>query len=112
MTIEELKKHNKVTDYQLDTEIEVTDMILLAVYLDNVEVYPVQLGLYPAEHQTVKYLSFLHDVRTGMDYALKQWRQHNSGAATYRALAGLLLRINKDEMAAKICQFLAEKCEC
>ncbi len=41
VTIEELKKRTKVTDSQLDTEIEETDMIDLASHFDNIETYPV-----------------------------------------------------------------------
>ncbi len=54
VTIEELKERTKVTDSQLDTEIKETDMIILSAHFDNVETYPVQLGLSPSEHQTVR----------------------------------------------------------
>ena len=54
MTIEELKDCTKVTDSQLDTEIEEADMILLAKHFDNVETLSVQLRLTPADRQDVK----------------------------------------------------------
>ncbi len=104
VTIEELKERTKVTDSQLDTEIKETDMIVLAAHFDNVETYPVQLGLSPAECQTVRSLSFQYDIQTAMDKALRLWRQHNPGAATYRALVTMLLRMGKEELAFKICQ--------
>ncbi|XP_064389602.1 NACHT, LRR and PYD domains-containing protein 3-like [Halichondria panicea] len=63
VTIEELKECTKVTDSQLDTEIKMTDMIVLATHFDNIETYPVQLGLNPAEHQTVRSLSFQYDIQ-------------------------------------------------
>ncbi len=108
MTIEELKERTKVTDSQLDTEIKETDMIVLAAHFDNVETYPVQLGLNPAEHQTVRSLSLQYDIQTAMDKALRLWRQHNPGAATYRALVMILLRIGKEALAYDICQSAAK----
>ncbi len=54
VTIEELKERTKVTDSQLDTEIEETDMLDLADHFDNVETYPAMLGLSPAEQKDVK----------------------------------------------------------
>ncbi|XP_064400738.1 NACHT, LRR and PYD domains-containing protein 3-like isoform X2 [Halichondria panicea] len=107
-TIEELKERTKVTDSQLDTEIKKTDMIVLAAHFDNVETYPVQLGLNPADHQTVRSLSFQYDIQTAMDKALRLWRQHNPGAATYRALVIILLRMGKEALAFKICQSAAK----
>ncbi len=108
VTIEELKECTKVTDSQLDTEIKETDMIILAAHFDNVETYPVQLGLSPAEHQTVRSLSFQYDIQTAMDKALRLWRQHNPGAATYRALVEIVFRMGKVDVAAKVCEFLAD----
>ena len=104
VTIEEFKKRTKVTDSQLDTEIKETDMIDLAAHFDNVETYPVQLGLNPAEHQTVRSLSFQYDIQTAMDKALKLWRQHNPRAATYKALVMMLLRMGKEAIAVAVCQ--------
>ncbi len=109
VTIEELKERTKVTDSQLDTEIKETDMIVLAAHFDNIETYPVQLGLNPAERQTVKSLSFQYDIQTAMDKALRLWRQHNPGAATYRALVEILLRIGKEALAFEVCQSAAAK---
>ncbi len=93
-----------MTNSQPDTEIKETDMIILATHFDNVDTYPVQLGLSSAERQTVGSLSFQYDIQTAMDKALRLWRQHNPGAATYRALVMMLLRMGKEELAFKICQ--------
>ena len=62
MTIEEVKARTKVTDSQLDTEIEETDMISLAANFNNIETLPVLLGLNPAEQQDVKYARTLNDI--------------------------------------------------
>ena len=45
MTIEELKTRTKVTDSQLDTEIEETDMILLAAHFKIM----LRLSLYSSD---------------------------------------------------------------
>ncbi len=110
VTIEELKERTKVTDSQLDTEIEETDMIVLAAHFDTVDTYTVQLGLSPAEQSDVTNSQLANGTQVAMDKALRLWRQHNPGAATYyRALVDILLRIEKEELAIKICQFAAAK---
>ncbi len=104
VTIEELKKRTKVTDSQLDTEIEETDMIDLASHFDNIETYPVQLGLDPSERRDVTITASNYNIRTAMDKALRLWRQHNPRAATYRALVMIVLRMEKEEVARAVCQ--------
>ncbi|XP_064400862.1 uncharacterized protein LOC135346998 isoform X3 [Halichondria panicea] len=111
VTIEELKERTKVTDSQLDTEIEETDMLDLADHFDNVETYPAMLGLSPAEQKDVKYALFLNDMQTAMFHTLKVWRQHNPGAATYRALVDIVLDMRMEELATYICQSAARKPE-
>ncbi|XP_064400741.1 NACHT, LRR and PYD domains-containing protein 3-like isoform X2 [Halichondria panicea] len=111
VTIEELKERTKVTDSQLDTEIEETDMLDMAAYFDNVETYPAMLGLSPAEQKDVKYALFLNDMQTAMFHTLKVWRQHNPSAATYRALVDIVLDMRMKELATYICQSAARKPE-
>ncbi len=108
MTIEKLKEHTKVTDSQLDTEIKETDMLDLAAHFDNVETYPVMLGLSPAEQKDVKYALFLNDMQTAMFHTLKVWRQHNPGAATYRALVDIVMDMGMEALATYICQSAAK----
>ncbi len=81
VTIEKLKERTKATDSQLDTEIKDT---VLASHFDNVETYPVQLGLDPSERRDVTITASNYNTKTGMDKALRLWRQHNPGAATHR----------------------------
>ena len=104
VTIEELKERTKVTDSQLDSEIEETNMIDLAAHFDNVDTYAVQLGLSPAEQSDVRIAQLANGTQVAMDKALRLWRQHNPGAATYRALVMMLLRMGKEAMAVAICQ--------
>ncbi len=112
VTIEELKERTKVTDSQLDTEIKETDMIILAAHFDNVDTYPVQLGLRPAEQSDIRIAQLVNGTQTAMDKALRLWRQHNPGAATYRALVMIVLRTGKVDVATEVCKFLARKYEC
>ncbi len=109
VTIAELKERTKVTDSQLETEIKETDMLDVAAHFDNVETYPVMLGLNPAEQKDVKYALFLNDMQTAMFHTLKVWRQHNPGAATYRALVDIALDMGKNELAQKMCEICRQK---
>ncbi len=96
-----------MTDSQLDTEIKEVDMLDLAAHFDNMETYPVMLGLNPAEQKDVKYAWFLNDMQTAMFHTLKVWRQHNPGAATYRALVDIVLDMGMEALATYICQSAA-----
>ena len=113
LVIEELKAHTKVTNTQLDTEIEDSDMILLAVHFDNVETLSVQLRLTPADRQDVRNTEFLSGTQSAVDKALRLWRKANPGAATYRALVEIVLRIevNGTAIAEEVCKFSALKCD-
>ena len=113
VTIEELKDRTNVTDSQLDTEIEETDLLSLAAYFNNIETFPVLLGLSPAEQQDVKYALVLNDMQTAMFLALRLWRKANPDAATYRALVEIVLRmgVNGTAIAEEVCKFLILKCE-
>ena len=101
------------TTSHLDTEIEEADMILLAVHFDNVETLSVQLRLTPADRQDVKEVKLQYDTQTAVDKALRLWRKANPGAATYRALVEIVLRmgVNGTAIAEEVCKFSALKCE-
>ena len=114
MTIEELKDRTNVTDSQLDTEIEERDMILLAAHFKvNIETLSVQLELTPAGQQDVEDVAFRYKTQTAVDKALRLWRKANPGAATYRALVEIVLRmgVNGTAIAEEVCKFSALKCE-
>ena len=109
VTIEELKTRTKVTDPQLNTEIKEIDLLSLAVYFNSIETFPVLLGLNPAEQQDVKYAFFLEDMQTAMFLALRLWRKANPGAATYKALVEIVLRMggNGVPVATEVCKIAA-----
>ena len=84
-----------MTDSRLDS---------LADQFNNVDTYAVQLGLSPAEQSDVRIAQLANGTQVAMDKALRLWRQHNPGAATYRALVEMLLRIGKEAIAVAVCQ--------
>ena len=108
MGLGELKAHTNVTDSQLDTEIEETDMILLAAHFNNVETLSVQLQLSTADKQDAKDMAFRFDIQTGVDKALRLWRKANPSAATYRALVEIVLKMGREDLAGHVCLFLCE----
>ncbi len=112
MTIEELKERTKVTDSQLDTEIEETDMIVLADHFDNIETYSTLFELTDSKKQDVIDEKIRYDTQTAMSLAMKLWRRRNPAAATYRALVEIVLSLRKVDVATKVCEFLVCKCEC
>ena len=113
MTIEELKDRTRVTDSQLDSEIEEADMILLAKHFDNAETLSVQLRLNPSQRKDVKNVAFLDDTQIAVDKALRLWRKPNPDAATYRALVEIVLRmgVNGMAIAEEVCKFSVLKGE-
>ena len=109
MTIEELMTHTEVTDAQLNSAIEVRDMILLAPYFRDVETLSEQLGLTPANQQNAKNASLQFDVQTGVKKALSLWRRADPSAATYRKLVEFVLRMggNGVRIATEVCNIAA-----
>ena len=113
-TIKELKACAKVSDFELDTEIEEREMILLATHFKvDIETLSVQLELTPADQQDVKDVAFRCDTSTAVDKALRLWRKANPSAATYRALVEIVLRMGKNgvAIAEEVIKFLAVKGE-
>ena len=112
MTIEELKERTKVTDSQLDTEIEDTDIIALADHFDNIETYSTLFKLTDSKKQDVIDEKMRHKTQAAMSLAMKLWKRRNPAAATYRALVEIVLSLRKVDVATTVCEFLACKCEC
>ncbi len=108
VTIEELKKHTKVTDSQLNTKIEDECIISISELFENVEDYVMLLKLKPGQETDVTDLSHFRGIKIAMIKALKLWREPHPYTATYRALVKILLEADKGNIADKICQFCAE----
>ncbi len=101
-----------MTDSQLDTEIIEIDMIVLAAHFDNIETYSTLFELTDSKKQDVIDEKIRYDTQTAMSLAMKLWRRRNPAVATYRALVEIVLSLRKVDVATKVCEFLASKCEC
>ena len=111
MTIEELKACTKVTDSQLDSQIQERDLYKLSALFDNVESYLVHLGLTPSQRTDIKDLAYRRGTQIAMSEALRLWREPNPYTATYRALVEVLVDLGKGGVAVEVCNYLSSKCE-
>ena len=109
MTIEELKDHTRVTDSQLNSQIQERDLLKLSSHFDNVESYLVHLGLTPNQRTDIKDLALRRGTQIAMSEALRLWREPNPFTATYRALVEVLLDLGKGEVAVEVCAYLTSK---
>ena len=111
VTIEELKAHTKVTDSQLDSQVQERDLHKLSAHFDNVESYLVHLGLSPSQQTDIKDLALRRGTQIAMSEALRLWREPNPFTATYRALVEVLVELGKGEVAVEVCIYLSSKCK-
>ncbi len=107
LTVEELKERTKVTDSQLDGQIDEKDMLGLSDHFGNVEDYMIPLGLTQSQQRDVtNLLSVKRSTQSAVAEALRLWRKRNPFAATYRALIEIVLNANEGQLAIDICQHL------
>ena len=109
-TMNELKTHLELTNYQLNLQIEEEDMLKISAHFENVESYLVQLGLSTSQQTDIKDLASRRGTQIAMCEALRLWSEPNPYAATYRALLDRLIDLGKGEVAAKVCSYLKSKC--
>ncbi len=93
---------------QLDREIPDNEVPVIAAYFDSVELYSQAMGLSAADQTTVRTTLLQYDAQTAMARCLSIWKQLYSFKATFRALLELLLRLNRTEVAAQVCQYLTQ----
>ena len=98
-----------MTSDQLDCEIEDADVTCLAQHFDNVELYPSVFGLTTAEQADVRRMVHVNGNQIAMAKCLSLWRGHNPSTATLRALLDILLRLRKEEIASKVCDYYHPK---
>ena len=101
--MEELTEMYHINDDQLDCEIEDRDTISIAKHFDNVEYYLSPLGLTPAEQTDVRDQFHRNGTQIAIHRCLCLWRTHNPYTATVRTLLEILLRLEKEEIASKVC---------
>ena len=100
--------HHRRSD-QMDCEIEEKDIPYLAQHFDNVELYLRVFELTTAEQANVRRMVHVHGNQIAMAECLSLWRRHNPSTATLRALLDILLRLRKEEIASKICDYYHPK---
>ena len=112
MTIKTLKRKTRVTDEQLDTRIEETDLPKLSLYFNNThDGYLEKLGLSSGQQTDVKSHAFVHGTQAGMLLALKYWLDRVLAEGTFRALLLILISLDKGDVAIKVAQYLSAKSE-
>lgn len=111
MTIDHLKECTKVTDIQLDTEIEEADMQIVACEFNNPEVYSRLFELPSSEQQDVKEKKFFQNNQSAMALAMRLWKYHDPSVATYRSLVMFVLSMGEYNVAIRICTLLAKNCK-
>ncbi len=112
VTIEELKERTKVTNSQLDFEIEETIMWDLADWFDHIETYSTLSKLTDSKKRDFP-IEIRYNTREGIFLAMKRWKRRNPAAATYRALVEIVLSLRKVKVATELCEVLIpQTCEC
>ena len=93
----------------MDCEIEEKDITYLSQHFDNVELYLRVFELTNAEQANVRRMVHEHGNQIAMAECLSLWRRHNPSTATLRALLDILLRLRKEEIASKVCDYYHPK---
>ncbi|XP_064388297.1 uncharacterized protein LOC135336435 isoform X2 [Halichondria panicea] len=109
--LQELIDKYHIDTVQLDREIPDVEVPVIAAFFDSVELYSQAMGLSAADQTTVRTNLVQYDAQTAMAKCLSIWKQLYAFQATFRALLELLLRLNRTEVAAQICQYFAQKLE-
>ncbi len=112
--METLEKENKITDEQLDTRVEETDLPQLSSYFDNTDDYVEMLGLSPGQQTCVieeKARTAINQTQAGIKLALKYWLDRVLAEGTFRALLLILISLDKGDIAIKVAQYLSAKGE-
>ncbi len=109
LTLAVLKKRNRVSDTQLDTEVIEHDIYILAGCFDNLENYLDQLRLTPGQQTYIYDIAVRQDIQTAMAKALKLWRAPNPLVATFRALLTIILDLKRGDVAVRVCQYIADR---
>ncbi len=93
----------QLTTSQADLEIQQKDVPFLALHFDNVELYVDVMELTPGEQTDVKKSADTHEA---MIKCLRLWKGKKHEQATFRTLLKMLVKLRKEEIAVKVCQYL------
>ncbi len=106
VTLQKLIRRYSLTDKQLNREIVDSDIPVMALNFDDVEMYSTAMGLAIAKQAGVKES---HGNQVTMIKCLQDWKERDPFQATYRALLDIALRLGKGDTADKICQQLTQR---
>ncbi len=98
-----LMDNYQLTTPQVNREIHQKDISYLAVSFDNVELYVDAMELSPGEQTDVHRKP---NTRVAMIECLKIWKRKKLSQATFRALLEMLVKLKKETIANKICQYI------
>ena len=106
LSIDDLKRVEGVTDFQLYEKLEEPDLFQLGACFDNADDYVEMLGLSPEQQADVRTQAYVNGTQPGVSLALRYWRNINPVGATFRTLLLILLSRGKINVATRVC-----KCE-
>ena len=106
MTVQDLQRETKISDFQLATKIQNEDVLDLAECFDCVETYLDKLKLTTGQQTDVKDLALRCNTKIAMAEALKLWCQPNPYTCTFKALLEILLDLKRGDVADKVCQYI------
>ena len=106
--LQELVDEYHVDTVKLDREIPDNEVPVIAAYFDGVDLYSQAMNLSAADQATVRTTLVQYNAQEAMAKCLSIWKSHYSYKVTFRALLELLLRLNKVEVAVRVCRYLAQ----
>ncbi len=107
--LKQLMDKYQLSATQINHEIQQKDIPFLAAYFDNTKLYVDVMELTPGEQNDVIKEANTH---VAMIECLKIWKKKNFSRATFRALLEMLVQLNKEAIAAQVCQYLKGECLC
>ncbi len=93
----------QLTTSQVERKIQQKDIPYLASHFDNVELYVDAMELNRGEQNDVRKCADTHEA---MIKCLKIWKGKKLSEVTFRILLEMLVKLNKEEIASKVCQYL------
>ena len=106
-TINDLKITYKISDEKVESKVSRKHLPYVAACFDGIELYVNVLELSSHEEATVRTSAATHGTHVAMNKCLEYWRTRKQSTATFRTLLDMLLRLEKQEVASKVCKYLA-----
>ena len=105
LTMEKLQTSKGLTDNQLDQELDIASLPVLAQLFNKAKHYVGKFELTRSE------ITDVEDERTtqnAMQKALYLWHKKNPTVATYRKLLEIILTLNEGAIAFQVCDFISK----